>query len=190
MARRKWADVQLVQAVKKSISYAQVIEKLGLNKNHAGNYGTVKKHIERLQLDVSHFLGQGHLRGKTHGWSWKKRKPLKEILVRDSSYSRGLLKVRILEEGLLKYECAICGLKPIWRGKPLNLILDHANGVNNDNRLKNLRFLCPNCDSQQPTFSRGQRKKEPVYKRCVCCGKEISRNLKQEKCRICLSKGR
>jgi hypothetical protein len=41
-----------------------------------------------------------------------------------------------------------------WNGRPLSLILDHKNGVNSDNSPENLRFLCPNCDSQQ-TETRG-----------------------------------
>ncbi len=40
-----------------------------------------------------------------------------------------------------------------WCGQPLNLVLDHINGVNSDNRVENLRFLCPNCNSQQSTFA-------------------------------------
>lgn len=44
-----------------------------------------------------------------------------------------------------------------WNGKPLPLILDHKNGVNSDNRPKNLRFLCPNCDSQLETRAGGNK---------------------------------
>ena len=48
----------------------------------------------------------------------------------------------------------------VWNGKPLPLILDHVNGVSTDNRPKNLRLLCPNCESQLPT--RGGRNKGRV----------------------------
>jgi 5-methylcytosine-specific restriction endonuclease McrA len=47
----------------------------------------------------------------------------------------------------------LCGQQPMWNGKQLVLILDHINGINNDNRLENLRLLCPNCNSQTPTFA-------------------------------------
>ena len=60
-------------------------------------------------------------------------------------------KDRIINQNLLIYECSICGLKE-WLGKKLSLILDHINGINNDNRLENLRFVCHNCDSLLPTY--------------------------------------
>ena len=46
----------------------------------------------------------------------------------------------------------------MWNGKPLVLILDHINGNAEDNRYENLRFVCPNCNSQLPTFT-GRNKK-------------------------------
>ena len=61
-------------------------------------------------------------------------------------------------EELIPYRCSVCGIEPMWQSKPLTLVLDHINGVNNDNRLQNLRFLCPNCNSQTNTFSRGHRR--------------------------------
>jgi len=39
----------------------------------------------------------------------------------------------------------------LWNGERLPLILDHINGNNKDNAPRNLHFLCPNCNSQQPT---------------------------------------
>jgi 5-methylcytosine-specific restriction endonuclease McrA len=76
-----------------------------------------------------------------------------EIYVENSKFQRGHLKKRILESGLIPYECLECGLKGEWNCKKLVLRLDHINGVNNDHRDNNLRFLCPNCDSQQPTYA-------------------------------------
>lgn len=61
-------------------------------------------------------------------------------------------------------ECIFHGLPPEWNGRPLPLILDHANGVNSDNRPSNLRLLCPNCNSQTPTLggaNKGRVKKMP-----------------------------
>jgi hypothetical protein len=74
--------------------------------------------------------------------------------VEGSTYTcTNTLKVRLLREGLLVNRCYECGMEPLWQGKRLVLILDHRNGDNTDNRLENLRLLCPNCNSQQPTFA-------------------------------------
>ena len=75
-----------------------------------------------------------------------------DVFVIDSTYPRHRLKERIIKENMIDYHCSICGTDAIWLGKPMPLILDHINGVNNDNRLENLRFVCSNCDSQLPTY--------------------------------------
>ena len=62
-------------------------------------------------------------------------------------------KNRILANNLIEYKCACCGNVGEWNGRPLVLQLDHINGDNCDNRLENLRFLCPNCHSQTDTFA-------------------------------------
>ena len=91
---------------------------------------------------------------------------LDEILVENSTYTnRYRLKIRLIKENKMNYRCAICGNNGEWNGKPLSLQLDHINGVNNDNRIENLRFLCPNCHSQTETFS-GKNKN---YYRAVWC---------------------
>jgi 5-methylcytosine-specific restriction endonuclease McrA len=88
------------------------------------------------------------------------RFPNEQVFVENSTYSRTHLKKRIIKENILPYICSECGLKDMWNNKPIVLHLDHINGINNDNRIENLRFLCPNCHSQQPTYSRGQGKKK------------------------------
>ena len=87
------------------------------------------------------------------------KKTNEEVFVENSSYPRHRLKERILKQNLIEYKCACCLIGPDWNGKPMPLILDHKNGINNDNRLQNLRFVCSNCDSQLPTYkSRNKRK--------------------------------
>jgi hypothetical protein len=148
---RTYTDNDIIVAVRESFSIAQVLRALGLKATGA-NYKGVYHHINRLGLDKSHFTGQGHLRGKRHNWS--RKLPLAEILVAASSYNNSTcLKSRLLREGLLPDKCSECGLPPIWQGKTLVLILDHKNGDHCDHRLENLRLLCPNCNSQQPTFA-------------------------------------
>lgn len=89
---------------------------------------------------------------------WKEKFPLESVLVENSTYPRHSLKKRILDEKLILYKCDICNIEPYWNGKPMPLILDHINGINNDNRLENLRFVCSNCDSQLPTYKSKNKK--------------------------------
>lgn len=49
-------------------------------------------------------------------------------------------------------QCAICGLSNIWNNKELNFVLDHIDGDASNSSKENLRLICPNCDSQLPTF--------------------------------------
>lgn len=79
--------------------------------------------------------------------------PNSKIFIKDSYYTnRARLKTRVVKSNLLPYLCFICGNEGKWKGKKLVLVLDHINGVKLDHRLENLRFVCPNCDSQLPTF--------------------------------------
>lgn len=78
--------------------------------------------------------------------------PIELYLVADRRTNRSHLKLRLLDEGLKENRCEECGLTQ-WRGKPLSIALHHLNGIAGDNRLENIRFLCPNCHSQTPNFS-------------------------------------
>lgn len=147
---RKWTDGQFIEAVKVSYSIRGVLQALGLSPTGA-NYKTVHSTVARLSLDTSHFRGQAHLKGRTHNWA--SPIPLESILVKNSTYHNlAYLKKRLVAAGLLNECCCICELTE-WRGQPLSLVLDHINGDNTDHRIENLRFLCPNCNSQQETFA-------------------------------------
>ena len=76
--------------------------------------------------------------------------------------SRTNLKNRLLEAGILQNRCEECGLTE-WRGKRLSIQIDHVNGVRDDNRLENLRMLCPNCHSQTETFASRNRGKYSLF---------------------------
>jgi hypothetical protein len=88
--------------------------------------------------------------------------PNETVFVEHSSYSRRSLKKRIIEQNLLNHCCQECGLKHEWNGKPIVLQLDHINGINNDHRIENLRFLCPNCHTQQDTYAAKNIKKNKI----------------------------
>ena len=151
MAGRKptWSEDALRAAVRQSRSVAEVLRKLGLQPI-GGNYGTITRAITRLGLDASHFGGQG----------WRKgcptpvvaARPLASVPIRNSPpVHRGDLKRQLVRARLLAYTCAECGVSE-WRGRPLALELHHINGEDRDNRIENLRLLCPNCHSQTDTY--------------------------------------
>ena len=83
---------------------------------------------------------------------WDDKFPIEAVFVENSTYPRHCLKKRILTGNLIEYRCKCCGIGPEWQGKTMPLILDHINGINNDNRIENLRFVCSNCDSQLDTY--------------------------------------
>jgi hypothetical protein len=89
--------------------------------------------------------------------AWKRnqygeKRKNEDVFVENSDYARHHIKKRVIQENMVPYICAECGIGPEWNGKPMPLIMDHINGKNNDNRLENLRFVCSNCDSQLPTY--------------------------------------
>lgn len=99
------------------------------------------------------------------------RKSLDDVLVENSSYSRGKLKDRLYEEGLKERRCELCGQGELWQGQRMSLILDHANGVRDDNRLLNLRIVCPNCAATLDTHCGRRLALEP--RGCARCGVEF-----------------
>lgn len=145
--RERWEEKNLREIIKNSDSINNTLEKLGL-RAAGGNNKTLKKFIEMYGIDISHFRKNWE---KIAGISKNRKIPISEILVEDSSYNRGHLKERLYSEGLKERICEICGQNEIWRGKKMSLILDHRNGIHNDNRIENLRIVCPNCNGTLPT---------------------------------------
>lgn len=152
--KRRYTDNQLIHAVETSVTKAEILSKLNLKPN-GGNYNCLDAHIARLNLNTSHILGRAVQRVYRGGGTPKKS--YNEILIKESLYTNsGRLKKRLVDDGLLCNQCNICSISE-WLGKNLVLHIDHINGDRQDNRIDNLRLLCPNCHSQTSTFCRGKR---------------------------------
>ena len=152
-----------------SNNVTEAARKIGYKKVSGGTYRLFREKIDALKIDTSHF----NFSPRKLNYSFN------EIFTKDSKY-KGTLRNVVLKNNLIPYRCAICGLLPEWNGKPLTLTLDHINGDHFDNRLENLRFLCPHCDQQQETFCGKNKKKyyKPIVtkkiNRCANCGTEIT----------------
>jgi hypothetical protein len=153
--KRRWTENKLRSAIASSSSIRQVLNKIGLIQA-GGNYSQIKKYIEELKINTKHFKGKAWNKG-LRGIG-KPRISMNDILVKDSNYQSFKLKKRLFEAGLKNKECEECGWKKISKDGRLPLELDHINGDSQDNRLKNLRVLCPNCHSLKLTH-RGKNRK-------------------------------
>lgn len=148
--RASYTKERLEAVVSECESYADVARALGV-KPIGGNIHAIGKALKREEIDISHFTGQAHQKGK----GVKKRKRPEEILIlrpREQVREKGARLTWALLEIGYKYECALCGLQDEWNGKSLTLRTDHINGKYWDCRKNNLRFVCPNCDSQLETY--------------------------------------
>ena len=139
------SDEDFRKIVQESNSYSDCLRALGLGTKGGSSTDVLKRRIKELNCSIEHF-------GKTKV-STNARYTLDEILIENSFYANiSRLKQRLVNEKRLEYKWSCCGIDS-WLGKPLSLQLDHINGINNDHRIENLRFLCPNCHSQTDTYA-------------------------------------
>lgn len=186
-----WDDDKLKASVKCNISVSGVLRDFGLSTG-PGNFRSFHSAVRRLGLDTSHFLG------RSHGTSVvPKAKPVDYYLVDGSNIASSSLRRKLLRHKLIEEKCAECDLGPVWNGKPITLQLDHVNGDSFDNRLENLRLLCPNCHTQTDNFGskkdrEGNHRSRYIPKKmmyfCVDCNSEINRQARQ--CRDCSNRAK
>lgn len=159
-----FTNEELITLLKQSSSLKQFIKKLGYKSTSDDVYNLVKEELSYRKINLDNF----NLKNI-------KKTKLKEedILKENSNVDQSTLRKYILKNNLLEYKCSICSLPPFWNNNPLILTLDHINGENHDNRIENLRWICPNCDRQLPTFG-GKNQKKKIKNFCINCGKEIS----------------
>lgn len=138
------SDEQFREIVANNTTYSDCLRALGLGTKGGSSTDILKRRIKELECSTEHF-------GRSCGGKQAKH-DLVDVLVENSTYANiSSLKRRLVRENVLEYKCAICGISE-WLGKEISLQLDHINGINNDHRAENLRFLCPNCHSQTNTY--------------------------------------
>ena len=153
MKLRKYTRDELEAAITRSKLLRQTLITLNVSP-YGGNYEVLKKAIRHFKLDTSHFTGQAWNKGK----KLAPKRPIAEYLTRQSTVSSYKLKNRLLRESVFEAKCSSCD-NSSWLDQPIPLELDHINGDNKDNRLSNLRMLCPNCHALTPTYRSKNRKK-------------------------------
>ena len=157
MSKYKYNDEQFINAVANNKSIAGVLKSLGL-RPYGGNYQIAHKNIKRLNLDTSHFTGQGW----SKGMKFSPKRQLSEILTNGVQYQSYKLAQRLVSEHVKEYRCEVCG-NDVWLDNPIPLELHHINGDHCDNRLENLQLLCPNCHALTNNY-RGKNKGMGAYK--------------------------
>lgn len=137
-----FSDEEFSKIVKESSTMLEVAKKLGYTSHSGSNGNRIRYRINQLQLSTEHF---------TLGNRQPIKRTFENTFIEDSTVCQKTLRQHYFNGKYTEYKCAICGLEPFWNGRELTLILDHINGKNHDDRLENLRWVCPNCNQQLDT---------------------------------------
>lgn len=152
----EYTKEKLVEVVLQSKTIRQVL--IAFNRNQsASSYRVLNKRLKEWNINTDHFLTRSEIAKELFTDGKLKKTTNDELFIENSSSSRSCVKKRIIDENIIDYKCFKCGNTGEWMGEKITLILDHKNGVNNDNRLENLRFVCPNCNSTLETHCQGSK---------------------------------
>jgi hypothetical protein len=162
----RYTEAEARAAIAASRSYSEALRRLGM-RAAGGNHRTIRRYAEDVwKIPVDHFDPDAVRRASLG----QAATPLADVLVERSSYQRALLKERLFAEGLKQRRCEMCGQGELWHGRRMSLILDHINGVHDDNRLENLRIVCANCNATLDTHCGRNARLPPTERACPACG--------------------
>lgn len=165
----KYSKEELKEIVANSYSKRELLNKLGYSGRSGARFSTVQKRLEEYNISINHFFIKKGI-----------KRTEENVFIENSTATQATLRNFYLKGNYTQYKCNICKQEPFWNEKELSLTLDHINGNNKDNRLENLRWVCPNCDRQLSTFGSKNKKellkKENIKSFCIDCGKEISKD--------------
>lgn len=163
---------ELKDMIATSNSFKELQVKIGYSPNSGRVRNIIETYCKENNISLNNIISQAPQRIE--------RTP-ENTFIEHSTASQAVLRRLYFKGNYSEYKCSICGQEPFWNGKELTLTLDHINGHNTDDRLENLRWVCPNCDRQLDTFgsknilnSQEQRINAAKKWYCQSCGKEIT----------------
>lgn len=170
-----YSNEEFAKIVAESKNYRDCLHRLGYNSQSGNTTKLLKERIANLNLSIEHFHTPNAIKRNEEN-----------IFIKNSTANQATLRRWYRKGNYTEYKCSICGQEPFWNGKELTLILDHINGVNNDDRLENLHWVCPNCNYQlETTNGKNKKHKEHNLNYCVDCGTLISKSaVRCIKCNI------
>jgi hypothetical protein len=166
----RYAEDEARAAIAASRSYTEAVRRLGMCAS-GGGYLILKKYAALWSIPTDHFDPDGARLAGLQA-AHRRATPLAELLVEGRFTQGARLKARLYEAGLKQPRCELCGQGEEWRGRRMSLILDHVNGVRSDNRLENLRIVCPNCNATLDTHC-GRNAAFVGRRECARCGVEF-----------------
>ena len=171
----RYTEEEARAAVAASKSYAETLRRLEMC-DKGGAPKILKKYVALWGIPTDHFDPNA---GRLAGLANRRLRPLDELLVRGSTMASSNLKRRLYAAGLKERACVLCGQGENWRGKRMSLILDHINGDRTDNRLENLRIVCPNCNATLSTHC--GRNVSLLDRTCSGCGTTFDANHPEQR---------